>query len=286
MRLKKQLNIGIILILLLGVLMPSRVVAQNKEDQKRQKSSQSFMLKAEKAKAEGNFAQSEADYRQAVAKNPKNAEATYNFGHLYNDNDKQKEGMQHLLQTAKNAKSKSLKHKAYHNLGNAFMTQKDYGQAVKAYKDALRNDPTDDKTRYNLAIAKKKQEKQQKENKNKKNKNKDKKNDKDNKDKNKDKDNKKKDQKDKDKNQNQNKNKDKDKDQNKNKQNQDQQQNKHKNDQEKKEQQQQQPQKGDISKQQAENLLKAAQNLEKKVQRKLKAKKAKKAPKNPNEKNW
>src|SRR5699024_7684379 len=90
------------------------------------------------------------------------------------------QSMKHLLNTAKNAKTKTLKHKAFHNLGNAFMEQKQYSQAVRAYQDALRNDPTDDQTRYNLAVAKDKLKEQQKKNKNKKDKDK-----KDKKDKNK-----------------------------------------------------------------------------------------------------
>jgi hypothetical protein len=35
------------------------------------------------------------------------------------------------------------------------MNEKDYTQAVEAYKNALRNDPTDEETRYNYALAKK-----------------------------------------------------------------------------------------------------------------------------------
>jgi cytochrome c-type biogenesis protein CcmH/NrfG len=35
------------------------------------------------------------------------------------------------------------------------MNEKDYTQAVEAYKNALRNDPSDEETRYNYALAKK-----------------------------------------------------------------------------------------------------------------------------------
>ena len=35
------------------------------------------------------------------------------------------------------------------------MKKKDYAQAVDSYKNALRNNPEDDETRYNYAIAKK-----------------------------------------------------------------------------------------------------------------------------------
>ncbi|MDB3905980.1 tetratricopeptide repeat protein [Crocinitomicaceae bacterium] len=41
----------------------------------------------------------------------------------------------------------------YHNLGNSRMRQKNYEGAVDAYKDALRRNPKDEKTRYNLSEA-------------------------------------------------------------------------------------------------------------------------------------
>ncbi|XOV66903.1 MAG: tetratricopeptide repeat protein [Fluviicola sp.] len=55
----------------------------------------------------------------------------------------------------------------FHNLGNARMRQKNYKGAVDAYKDALRRNPDDEKTRYNLSEAIrqiKKQEREQKKN--------------------------------------------------------------------------------------------------------------------------
>ena len=55
----------------------------------------------------------------------------------------------------KTAKTATQKHKAFHNLGNVFMKEKNYTEAVEAYKNALRNNPSDDETRYNYALAKK-----------------------------------------------------------------------------------------------------------------------------------
>jgi hypothetical protein len=39
-------------------------------------------------------------------------------------------------------------------MGNTYMNEKKYTEAVEAYKNALRNNPSDDETRYNLALAK------------------------------------------------------------------------------------------------------------------------------------
>ena len=116
-------------------------------------------------------------------------------------------------------------------------------EAVMAFKNALRNNPEDDETRYNLALAKKCEEEQQ----NKDDENKD--------DENKD-----------------DKNKD---DDNKDKQNKDKENNKKQND----------NQQSKLSPQQINNLLKAMENAEKKVQAKVNDKKQK-GMKVVSEKDW
>ena len=49
----------------------------------------------------------------------------------------------------------------YHNLGNSYLAQKKYQEAVDAYKNALRRNPGDSQTRENYIYAKKKLEGQQ-----------------------------------------------------------------------------------------------------------------------------
>src|SRR5690606_11756930 len=80
--------------------------------------------------------------------------AKYNLGTAYYGKEKNAEAMLRFKQAATTATEKSEKHKAFHNLGNTFMNEKKYTEAVEAYKNALRNNPNDDETRYNLALAK------------------------------------------------------------------------------------------------------------------------------------
>ena len=72
-------------------------------------------------------------------------------------------------QAGEKKKSKIEKANNYHNMGNARMKSKDYQGAIDAYKEALRNNPNDDETRYNLSEAirqlKQQQQQQQKDNK-------------------------------------------------------------------------------------------------------------------------
>lgn len=50
-------------------------------------------------------------------------------------------------------KNKDTLHQIYHNLGNAYLFQKKYNEAIEAYKKSLKLNPGDEDTRYNLAYA-------------------------------------------------------------------------------------------------------------------------------------
>ena len=209
--------------------------------------------------AEKNYVDAEAEYRISQSKFKKKSISSYNLGtSIY----KQKFSGEAKLQFAKaasEAKTKPEKQQSFHNLGNSFMNDKDYQNAVEAYKNALRNNPEDEETRYNFALAKKmlKENPPKKDDDKNKDKNKDKKDDK------KDKNNKDEDKKDKDKNQG-----DKDKD---------------KQDKGDGEKPQAQPQ--GANKQRIQNMLDAVNNEEKKVQDKVNASKVK-AKSSKNDKDW
>lgn len=76
------------------------------------------------------------------------------MANMYYGKEKPAQAASRLKQAAEVAESKEEKHKIFHNLGNSFMEQKKYKEAVEAYKNSLRNNPTDEETRYNLALAK------------------------------------------------------------------------------------------------------------------------------------
>ncbi len=217
------------------------------------------------------FEKSETEYLKALEKNPESFEAKFNMGDVlykqkkYEEANAQFSGLISRLESEKKdllSKSKlskkqnrdlsQIKEKLshiYHNVGNSFLLQKKFGESVKSYIHALKNNPKDEESRYNLAYAlshlKKEQQKQKQEKKD--DKNKDQK-----------KDQKKKDDKKKD---------DKKKEEQKDKK-------KQQEDKKKKEQQEQQKREK-ISKKDAERMLQAIQQDEKELQEKLKKKKAK-----------
>ena len=250
---------------------------EDKTLQKKEEKATQLIVSANDKISSNQFIEAEMDYRKAISTKPSSVAGTYNLAHSYYKNENFEEALYRNQQAAKNAVDKDEKHKAYHNIGNILMKEKKCKEAVEAYKNALRNNPKDDKTRYNFALAKecaKQQEddKPQEENKDgENNKDKEKNEDKDKKENNekeKEQDQKDQNQKDKgDENKDQ-ENKDKD-DQGKPK---DEKKDAGKGDEDKK---QQQPKKGQLSPQQIKNLLEAMNNQEKKVQEKVNAQQAK-----------
>jgi Ca-activated chloride channel family protein len=142
-------------ILFIALFVLSFAFSQTEAEIALAKENQALLSRAQKNIEKGDFASAEAKYRKVIATDPKNTEAKYNLGNVYYQMGKNTEAQRRYIQAAETAQTKTEKHKIYHNLGNVFMNQKQYRPAVEAYKNALRNDPTDDETRYNLALAKK-----------------------------------------------------------------------------------------------------------------------------------
>jgi len=231
-----------------------------------------------------DFVEAEKKYLLAVSTKQDNATGSFNLGNAYYNSKLYDEALLRHLEAVKNSRSKSEKHKAYHNIGNILMQQKQCKEAVSAFKNALRNDPTDDESRYNLALAQDCAKEQgggegddENEDKDKdKDENKD---EKDNSDEEKDKDDKNKEKGDED----EDKNEGDDKEDEDGKPKDDKGNQKNKDPKEDKGQPQQQP--GKLSPQQVKNLLEAMNNEEKKVQEKMNASKTK-GVKVKTEKDW
>ena len=105
-------------------------------------------------------------YQSAQKKAPNNIDLSDEIGQsAYKANEFEK-AEKIYQQSASTKKNTSEKAKTYHNLGNSRMQKKDFQGAVNSYKEALRNNPNEEETRYNLseAIRKLKEEKKQQQN--------------------------------------------------------------------------------------------------------------------------
>ena len=114
----------------------------------------------------GDFANAEVSYRKAIEKNPKNPQAVYNLGNALMAQQKDSAAVEQFENAAKLETNPLRKYRSFHNLGVICQTHKMYGEAIEAYKNALRLNPNDDETRYNLVLCKhqKQQQDQNKQN--------------------------------------------------------------------------------------------------------------------------
>ncbi len=245
-----------------------------------QKKANNYVYEANNLINKEDFVTAEMAYRKAISEQSTSVAGQYNLGSSYIKKGVYDEALYRLEEAAKTSTSKAEKHKAFHNIGNILMKNKKCKEAVEAYKNALRNDPTDEETRYNLGLAKECAEQQKdKQDQNKDNQdNKDKQDQKDKQDENKDKQ----DQKDKegDKKDDKKDKGDQDKKEGDDKKDEDgkpkdDKQDQGKGDQDKKEDQKPQQQPGKLSNQQIKSLLEAMNNQEQKVQEKINAEKQK-----------
>lgn len=198
-----------------------------------QKTERDYLRSGNKLYKDSTFVKAEVDYRKALELEPKSTDAMYNLGNSLLMQQKAKEAMEQYEAASRIEKDKNKLAQIYHNMGVILQSSKQLPQCIEAYKQALRNNPKDDETRYNLALAQKQLKDQQQQNQNQ------------------------------DKDQKQDQKQD-DKQQNKNQQDQD------KKDQQQNNQQQQQQNQNQMSKENAEQLLKAAMQDEKNVQDKVK----------------
>jgi tetratricopeptide (TPR) repeat protein len=183
----------------------------------------------------GNYKEAEKDYRKALELNKESVKGQFNLGTAVYKNNNFEEATKIYGNLSEKSTDRDVKSKVFHNLGNSYLQSKEYEKSISAYKNALMNDPKNVDTKYNLEYAKMMLKKQQQQQQQNKD-NKDKKDDK-------------KDQQDK---------KDDKQDQNK------------KNDQQKQPQDQKK-----ISKDDADRMLEALKNDEKKTMQKVKKQKAK-----------
>ncbi len=134
---------------------------KEKEKQRTEASATNYVYEANEFAESDNFIYAEKEYRKAISKAPSVVAGSYNLGNSYYEKGNYDEALYRHTQAIENATSKAEKHKAYHNIGNILMKKELCKEAVEAFKNALRNDPTDDETRYNFALAKKCAEEQQ-----------------------------------------------------------------------------------------------------------------------------
>src|SRR5690554_3915107 len=108
------------------------------------------------------FAEAEAEFRSALQLKPSSSEAAYNLGTALFRQEKYDEALQQLQATTPFANDDEQRLASlFHNLGNSYLFGQNIDQSIEAYKQALRHNPLDDETRYNLIAAMKLKDEQE-----------------------------------------------------------------------------------------------------------------------------
>ena len=119
-----------------------------------------FIRQGNKQFHRGDYPGAEVSYRKAVEKNPRNPQATFNLGNALMAQKKDSAAVVQFENAARLETNPLRKAQSYHNMGVICQTHKMYGEAIEAYKNALRLNPDDDETRYNLVLCKHQKQKQ------------------------------------------------------------------------------------------------------------------------------
>ena len=114
-----------------------------------------------------------ADYSRALAKDPNNLTSLFNLGNSLYQQKQYDSSRKVMAATAQKVIDKNSKAAVNYNIGNSYMSQQKWEDAVNYYKQTLRQNPQDADAKYNLSYAQqmlKKEQQQNKDNKDKQNK--------------------------------------------------------------------------------------------------------------------
>jgi Ca-activated chloride channel homolog len=102
---------------------------------------------------QGQFDKALPAYQKAVAQNPKNAIARYNLANARYRTGNLEAAEKSFDELIENTTEKTYKEKGYYNKGVSLTKQKKLQESIEAYKNAIKLNPADEDTRFNLQKA-------------------------------------------------------------------------------------------------------------------------------------
>lgn len=209
-------SVGTLLLLFVGI----SAMAQTDRD---------YIRRGNRLMRDSVYDKAQVEYQKAIEKDNTNPISHFNLGNALLYQNKAEDAMKEYETAARLEKDKTRLAQIYHNMGVLLQSAKQFDKAVACYRNSLRNDPTNNETRYNYALSLFQLKK----------------------------------------NQNQQDQQDQQKDDKGKDEKQEKQQQQQKQEQDKKDQQQQQPQPEQMSRENAEQMLNAAMQDEKATQEKI-----------------
>jgi len=127
------------------------------ELEKKGRESDKTLILQKRQQAQKLYEQASTDYLKSNAVTKNNYKSQYNQSASLYRQKKYEDAVKELEKVLENSNaSDKVKAKAYHNLGNSLLQQEKYQESIEAYKKALKANPKDMDTKYNLEYARKK----------------------------------------------------------------------------------------------------------------------------------
>lgn len=113
----------------------------------------SYIEKGNAFYEQGEFRNAAVTFKHAAQLNPNSFDAWYNFASALYKSEKYILASDAFERALLLTTDSVLQQKTLYNLGNAFLKNEDFDDAIKAYKKALRLNPNDNDARYNISYA-------------------------------------------------------------------------------------------------------------------------------------
>lgn len=112
-----------------------------------------LIRKGNRAFDKGDFEAAEVEYQRSLERNRQNVIAEFNLGGAIHQQENFEESAAIFDQLSRRNLPDDKRAMSFHNLGNSLLYQQQFEQAIEAYKNALRINPDDMDTKYNLLYA-------------------------------------------------------------------------------------------------------------------------------------
>lgn len=118
-----------------------------------------FVRSGNESYSKADYDKASENYMKALDKNKESVEAIANMGNVLYKQENYEASGEIFSRLAENEADTSLKSQSYYNLGNNLFRQRRFEEALEAYKNALRMNPSDADAKFNLAYTRKMLEK-------------------------------------------------------------------------------------------------------------------------------
>lgn len=112
-----------------------------------------FIRRGNRLMRDSVYDKAQVQYQKAIEKDNTNPISHFNLGNTLLYQNKAEDAMKEYETAARLEKDKGRLAQIYHNMGVVLQAAKQFDKAVACYRNSLRNDPTNDETRYNYALS-------------------------------------------------------------------------------------------------------------------------------------